>query len=127
FAEAAETFLLIEVEVEVDLLIDRDRAQLVEALLLVDAEFGGDIAEDRVVPLVLLDELLAQSLAARTPELQIHKARAEHPDVPAPLQYVLGDDPLSAMAANRCRPGIHAGTLTSATDGHWRLASAGSP
>src|SRR5688572_26900030 len=89
---------------EVDLLVDGDLTELLEALPLVQRNFGGDVAQDGVVPLVLLDELLAQALTAGTAVLQVHEAGAEHPHVPAPLQDILAHDPLSAITADGSSP-----------------------
>src|SRR5262249_22238925 len=107
FAEVLEGFGIVHLEVEVDLLVHGDLSHVLEALLLVGGDLGGDIAQHGVVPLLLLDELLAEPLAARAAELEVHEVWSEDADIPTALQDVFGDDALTAVAADRGRLHAH--------------------
>src|ERR1041384_7014757 len=82
--------------------------------------FGGSnfsciVPQHTFFPVLLLDEVFPELLAARTPEFDIDVTRTELPDIVTLLHHVSRKDPLSAIAFDRS---LH-------SDAHLRAAGLG--
>ena len=83
---------------KVDDLVGGDRPHALELATFVIAQFGGGLAEHRRIPLLFLDQLLADALAPRAAIADVDEAGAEQTQVISPLKDVASTDPVSAVA-----------------------------
>src|ERR1051326_4235913 len=85
-------------------LFQSDRSELAEAAAFGIGDFGGVLLEQAFFPLLLLDKVFAQVLAAGAAILDVDVARAKLFDIVALLHHITPQDTLTTMAL---QAGLH--------------------